>query len=103
MVARYALLVALLAAVGCAGVNTTDTDGGDDGGGPSGPGDDGGTSGGDDGGRPPSNDLLQLKGPLDDCGSDAECASGACKPVGPNGTKLCVLPCKAQKDCGVDS
>ena len=33
------------------------------------------------------------------CGADAECMSGACKPVGAGGGSICVAACRMQSDC----
>lgn len=33
------------------------------------------------------------------CTQDAECISGACKPVGSGGSSICVVSCRSQADC----
>jgi hypothetical protein len=42
---------------------------------------------------------LSGKPPGATCGSDGECMSGACKPVGSGGGSICVAPCHMQADC----
>ena len=39
------------------------------------------------------------KAPGATCGSDGECISGACKPVGSGGGSICVIACHNQMDC----